>query len=366
VTEVKNNMYLKNIHAPADVKKLNEAELSSLASEMRSALIEKTSAKGGHLASNLGIVELTIALHYVFESPLDKIVFDVSHQTYCHKMLTGRSEAFLDPDKYENVSGYSNPYESHHDFFNIGHTSTSISLACGLAKARDLRHGKENVIAVIGDSSLDGGEAFEGLNLAGELGSGLIVVVNDNDMSIPENHGTLNKKLNELRASNGVIKDNFFKSLGFEYLFVRDGHSIPDLINALKTVRGTDHPVVVHVCTKKGKGYEYAEKNPEKWHWSRPFDVETGEFLTSVPKETMVQSFASFSGKDGKGFRGRGSGSFDSDLHRIRFGKPQKGGQTVCGCGHCRTECGNIYGRSGQGRGKTRFCHKQYFLSACL
>ena len=287
-------MILESIDSPKDLKDLTIDSMTELSSEMRNALITKGSVCGGHLASNLGIVELTIAIHYVFDAPKDKIIFDVSHQTYCHKMLTGRKDAFLYPDKYDSICGYSNPLESEYDLFNIGHTSTSISLACGLAKSRDLVGGNENVIAIIGDASLDGGQAFEALNYGGEMNSGLIVIVNDNDMSIPENHGILNKKLNELRDNEGEIENNYFKSLGYEYIFVKDGHDIESIIDALKSVKGTDHPVVVHVCTQKGKGYSFAEDNREKWHWAHPFDIESGEFTSNVPNENYGRIASDF------------------------------------------------------------------------
>lgn len=278
-------MFLEQINGPEDLKRINLNDLPILAEEIRNVLIEKISHCGGHLASNLGIVELTIALHFVFNSPEDKIIFDVSHQTYVHKMLTGRKEAFIDANRYDDISGYSNPKESVHDLFNIGHTSTSISLACGMARARDLLGGTENIVAVIGDASLDGGEAFEGLNYAGEQPSGLIVVVNDNDMSIPENHGALCEALRRLRKNNGRMENNYFRSLGFEYRFVSDGHDISSLIAALREVKGTKKPVVVHCCTQKGKGYLFAEQDREKWHWAHPFDVETGQFISNVPTE---------------------------------------------------------------------------------
>ena len=278
-------MFIEKINEPKDLKNLTIEELNILSMEIRNALITKMSVKGGHMASNLGVVEITVALHTVFDSPIDKIIFDVSHQSYVHKMLTGRKEAFLFADHYDDVSGYSNPEESEHDFFNIGHTSTSISLACGMAKARDLKGEKENIIAVIGDASLDGGEAFEALNYASELNSGLIVVVNDNDMSIPENHGALNKMLNFLRDNNGQVDNNYFKALGFEYLFVRNGHDYNELINAFKKAKDVKHPIVIHCCTQKGKGYAFAEKDREKWHWARPFDIGTGEYFGGVPKE---------------------------------------------------------------------------------
>lgn len=271
-------MYLESIHAPSDVKKLSLPELNQLSAEVRQILLQKLSAHGGHIAPNLGAVELTVALHYVFDSPKDKIVYDVSHQSYIHKMLTGRNEAFLFPEKYDEVTGFSNPKESEHDFFTIGHTSTSISLACGLAKARDLKGTHENIIALIGDGSLSGGEAYEGLNNAAEAGTNLIVIVNDNEMSIEENHGGLYQNLQKLRESKGTASCNFFKAIGFDYLYVESGHDIDALIDALKSVKDTEHPIVVHVHTTKGKGFAPAERDPETYHAGPPFDLETGKY----------------------------------------------------------------------------------------
>lgn len=270
-------MYLEKIKSPDDVKKLNIEEMKSLAAEMRKALIEKLSVHGGHCGPNLGMVEATIAMHYVFDSPEDKFVFDVSHQTYCHKMLTGRNDAFLCADKYDDVTGYSDPDESGHDFFKIGHTSTSVSLAGGLAKARDLCGGKGNVIAVIGDGSLSGGEALEGLDFAGEMKSNFIIVINDNDMSIAENHGGMYKNLKLLRETDGKAECNLFKAMGLDYVFVKDGNDISQLINAFKKVKDSESPVAVHIVTEKGKGYAPAEKDKETWHWCMPFDIETGK-----------------------------------------------------------------------------------------
>lgn len=270
-------MYLEKIKSPDDVKKLNIEEMKSLAAEMRKALIEKLSVHGGHCGPNLGMVEATIAMHYVFDSPEDKFVFDVSHQTYCHKMLTGRNDAFLCADKYDDVTGYSDPDESSHDFFKIGHTSTSVSLAGGLAKARNLCGGKENVIAVIGDGSLSGGEALEGLDFAGEMKSNFIIVINDNDMSIAENHGGMYKNLKLLRETDGKAECNLFKAMGLDYVFVKDGNDISQLINAFKKVKDSESPVAVHIVTEKGKGYAPAEKDKETWHWCMPFDIETGK-----------------------------------------------------------------------------------------
>lgn len=270
-------MYIEKINQPTDVKNLNSEQLHILADEMRQALLQKLSKHGGHFGPNLGMVEATIALHYVFNSPTDKIVYDVSHQSYPHKMLTGRKDAFLYEDKYDDVSGYSNPDESDHDFFTIGHTSTSVSLACGLAKGRDLKGDSENIIAVIGDGSLSGGEALEGLDFASELNSNLIIVVNDNNMSIAENHGGLYKNLKQLRDTDGKSECNLFKSMGLDYVFVKDGNDIDSLITAFEQVKDSTYPVVVHICTQKGKGYKIAEENKENWHYCGPFNLETGK-----------------------------------------------------------------------------------------
>lgn len=270
-------MYLENINSPADVKKLSIAELETLSQEVRDTLLEKLSHHGGHFGPNFGMVEATVALHYVFNSPEDKIVFDVSHQSYPHKMLTGRKDAYLFADKYDEVSGYSEPSESEHDHFVIGHTSTSVSLATGLAKGRDLTGAKGNVIAVIGDGSLSGGEAFEGLDYAAELDSNIIIIVNDNQMSIAENHGGLYHNLMELRESNGTCANNYFRTLGLDYIYVDKGNDVKSLIDAFQRVKDIDHPIVVHINTLKGKGYKPAETNKEAWHYCAPFDVATGK-----------------------------------------------------------------------------------------
>lgn len=270
-------MYLETINSPSDIKNLSIEKLNVLSGEIRSALLTKLSAHGGHFGPNFGMVEATIALHYVFNSPEDKIVYDVSHQSYVHKMLTGRKEAFLYPDKYDEVSGYSEPQESEHDFFVIGHTSTSVSLASGLAKGRDLKGGSENIIAVIGDGSLSGGEAFEGLNYAAELDSNFIIIVNDNQMSIAENHGGLYKNLQALRESDGQCECNFFKAMGLDYKYVKDGNNVEALISTFSSVKDSHHPVVVHINTVKGKGYAPAEQDKESYHYCIPFDVEAGK-----------------------------------------------------------------------------------------
>ena len=273
-------MYIENINSPADVKKLNIMQLNVLAEEMRHALLTRASKHGGHFGPNFGMVEAIISMHYVFDSPKDKIVFDVSHQCYPHKMLTGRKDAYLYEEHYDDVSGYTNPDESEHDFFTVGHTSTSISLACGLAKARDLNGEDGNVIAVIGDGSLSGGEALEGLDFASELNSNMIIVANDNDMSIAENHGGLYGNLKLLRETNGQAECNLFKAMNLDYIYVDKGNDIASLIEAFEKVKDTKKAVVVHINTLKGKGYAPAEQNKEEWHWHMPFDIATGESLS--------------------------------------------------------------------------------------
>lgn len=270
-------MYLEKINEPKDINKLSNDELKVLASEIRDALMNRLSKHGGHFGPNFGMVETIIALHYVFNSPVDKIVYDVSHQSYTHKMLTGRKDAYLYEEHFEDVSGYTNPEESEHDFFNVGHTSTSISLASGLVKARDLKGDKENIIAVIGDGSLSGGEALEGLDFASELQSNFIIIVNDNDMSIAENHGGLYKNLKELRESKGTCACNLFKAMNLDYIYVEDGNDLETLIHTFYDIKDIDHPIVVHINTQKGKGYQIAEEDKENWHWCMPFDVETGK-----------------------------------------------------------------------------------------
>ncbi|MGN2338198.1 1-deoxy-D-xylulose-5-phosphate synthase [Clostridium cagae] len=277
---------LNKINEPKDLKGLNNEELKLLSNEIREILITRVSKTGGHFGPNLGMVEATIALHCVFNSPIDKIVYDVSHQSYTHKILTGRKNAFINPDEYKSVTGYTSQNESEHDFFTVGHTSTSISLACGLAKARDVKRNTENIIAVIGDGSLSGGEAYEGLNNASASGKNIIILVNDNDMSIAENHGGLYQNLALLRKTNGKAENNFFKSLGFDYHYVKDGNDIESLIETFSKVKDTDRPVVVHMHTVKGKGYEDAMQNKEAFHWVMPFDLKTKESLVKSASET--------------------------------------------------------------------------------
>ena len=269
-------MYLEKITSPADIKGYTAEQRRELAREMRDALLKRASIHGGHFGPDFGIVEAIIALHTVFDSPTDKIVYDVSHQSYPHKMLTGRVEAYIDEDKYDEVSGYTNPEESPHDFFNVGHTSTSISLASGLAKARDLAGRNENIIALIGDGSLSGGEALEGLNVVGEMETNFIIVFNDNGQSIAENHGGMYKELRRLRETNGTAPNNLFRAMGLDYRYVADGNDCEALIAAFSAVKDSAAPVVVHIVTQKGKGYQFAEEDPETWHYRMPFDVETG------------------------------------------------------------------------------------------
>ena len=274
-------MYLEKINCPNDIKYLSIDQLNILAQEIREALFNRLSKIGGHLGSNLGIVELTIALHYVFSFPNDKIVFDVSHQCYTHKVLTGRKDGFLFEEHFKDVSGYTNYEESIYDLFKVGHTSTSISLASGLVKARDILNHHENVIAIIGDGSLSGGEALEGLNFVGsEIKSNFIIVVNDNEQSIAENHGGLYQNLKNLR--NNSSQNNIFKAFNLDYIYLEEGNNLEKLISLFKKIKDINHPIVVHIHTQKGKGYQLAELNKEKWHYTKPFNQETGELINSI------------------------------------------------------------------------------------
>ncbi len=281
-------MILDKINSPKDLQKLSNDEMKELAQEMRKLIIKKVNETGGHMGPNLGIVEATIAIHKVFNSPIDKIVFDVSHQCYPHKMLTGRKEGFINPSKYYLFTGYTAPEESEHDIFKIGHTSTSISLAAGLAKARDLKNEKGNIIALIGDGSLSGGEAFEGLDNAATLTSNIIIIVNDNDMSIAENEGGLYKNLKLLRETKGKAELNFFKSLGFEYLYVEEGNSIEKLIETFEKVKDTNHPTVIHIKTLKGCGLKEAEENKEMFHWIVPHALDNFYKTPAAEKENYT------------------------------------------------------------------------------
>lgn len=277
---------LNKINQPADLKQLSLADLTALANEIRYLLLNKVSQTGGHVGPNLGVVELTIAFHTVFNSPIDKVVWDVSHQSYTHKILTGRKQAWLDPAHYDDVSGYTEPEESPHDYFNIGHTSTSIALATGMAVARDLTEKTGNVMAVIGDGSLSGGLALEGLNNAATLKSNLIILVNDNGMSIAEDHGGLYRNLKELRETNGQSANNLFKAMGLDYRYVADGNDLTTMLATFKAVKDIDHPIVLHVHTEKGHGYAPAIANKEAFHWHVPFDLKTGETLAPASGES--------------------------------------------------------------------------------
>ena len=281
-------MIIDKINSPDDLKKLTLDEMNTLAEEIRKLIITKVNTTGGHFGPNLGIVETTIAMHYVFNSPTDKFIFDVSHQCYPHKMLTGRKEGFTNPEKYLKYTGYTAPEESAHDLFKVGHTSTSVSLATGVAKARNLKGENYNVIALIGDGSLSGGEALEGLDNAATLNSNFIVIVNDNDQSIAENHGGLYDNLKELRESDGQAENNFFKSLGFEYMFVKNGNSVKDVIDVLQKVKDTTKPTVVHIYTQKGKGWKAAEENKEPFHFILPHELDENK-----PQQEFCESYTS-------------------------------------------------------------------------
>lgn len=286
--------YLDGIDDPADLRRLPPSALPGLADEIRSALIESIGVTGGHLGSNLGLVETTIALHYVFDTPEDKLVFDVSHQCYTHKILTGRKRAFCDPAHYGEVSGFTNPQESPaYDLFRAGHTSQGVSLACGLAKARDLRGGHENVVVVLGDGALSGGEAFEGLDNAAVVGSNLIVVFNDNEMSIAPNSGGIYAGLAELRRTQGQAKDNLFRALGLDYLYVEQGNDTQALVSAFEQVKDIDHPIVVHVHTRKGKGSAWAEAHREEAHSVKPAGyVRPARSYQQITRDIMAEEMA--------------------------------------------------------------------------
>ncbi len=287
-------MYIEKIQSPADLKGMDLKALQVVADETRRAVLNRVSKHGGHVGSNLGFVEATVALHYVFNAPKDKLVFDVSHQCYPHKVLTGRASGFLgDVDDMNTISGYSSPAECpEYDNFEVGHTSTSISLATGLQKARDVKGTDENIIAIIGDGSLSGGEAFEGLSEASELGTGIIIVVNDNEMSIAENHGGIYKSLRALRESGGTCEHNWFKAWGFEYKYLEEGNNIEKLIEVFRSVKDTDKPTVVHIHTEKGHGYAPAVKNKEAWHWGLPFNLEDGSRPVRNADGTMPEVVA--------------------------------------------------------------------------
>lgn len=324
-------MYIEKIKSPAFLKGLNLEELNIVADETRQAVLNRVSKHGGHVGPNLGFVEATVALHYVFDAPKDKLVFDVSHQCYPHKVLTGRASGFLgNVDDMNAISGYSSPAECpEYDNFEVGHTSTSISLATGLQKARDIKGTDENIIAIIGDGSLSGGEAFEGLDEASELGTGIIVIVNDNEMSIAENHGGIYKNLRALRESRGTCEHNWFKAWGFEYKYLEEGNNIEKLIEVFKSVKGTDKPTVVHIHTEKGHGYAPAVANKEAWHWGLPFNLEDGSrprkndngtIPQTAPQEDYVTLFSDWMLREMKQ---------DKTLIAVTAGTPAAAGFTV-------------------------------------
>lgn len=295
-------MYLENIASPADVKALPAEAIEPLCAEIREAIINTCAHVGGHLGPNLGAVELTVALHRVFTSPADKLVFDVSHQTYTHKMLTGRALHYLDPAHMNDISGFTSPHESQHDLFSMGHTSTSVSLAVGLAKARDLADDHHNVVAIIGDGSLSGGLAFEGLDNAALLKSNLIIVINDNEWSIAEDQGGIYANLAELRAGQGKAAHNLFSAMGLEYHYLEEGNNEAALEEALRGLRGCDHPVVLHIHTTKGLGYAPAEADAESWHHVGPFDRTTGNKVAGGRAsggivETLPETYADITGE---------------------------------------------------------------------
>ncbi|MCR4881040.1 MAG: 1-deoxy-D-xylulose-5-phosphate synthase [bacterium] len=294
---------LDKVNFPSDLKSLSFEEMNLLAQEMRELIIKKVNATGGHMSPNLGIVEATIAMHYVFDTPKDKIIFDVSHQCYPHKILTGRKSGFTNPDEYWTYTGYTAPEESEYDLFKVGHTSTAASLACGVAKARDLKGENYNVIALVGDGSLTGGEALEGIDNGAILGSNIIMIINDNDMSIAENHGGICSNLKLLRDTNGAAECNFFKALGYDYYYVADGNDIKQLVETFNKVKDTDHPVLVHICTQKGKGLKPAEENKEMFHWIMPntldenneiakIDAQPQESYTSITKDFFLNKLS--------------------------------------------------------------------------
>jgi len=287
-------MYIEKIQSPADLKQMDLETLQFVVEETRQAVLNRVSKHGGHVGPNLGFVEATVALHYVFNAPYDKFVFDVSHQCYPHKVLTGRASGFLgNMDEMDEISGYSSPVESPvYDNFEVGHTSTSVSLATGLQKARDIKGTKENIVVVIGDGSLSGGEAFEGLDEASELGTGIIIIVNDNEMSIAENHGGIYKNLRALRESNGTCEHNWFKAWGFEYKYLEEGNDVKKLIEVFQSVKDTDKPTVVHIHTEKGHGFAPAVDDKESWHWGMPFNMEDGSRPQTAPCETYEQLYS--------------------------------------------------------------------------
>lgn len=281
-------MILDKVNSPSDLKKLNQNELIELCADIRKVILNRLSKIGGHIGPNLGVVEITTAFHYVFNSPIDKLVLDVSHQCYAHKILTGRKEGFIDDNKFSTISGFTSRRESEHDIFTVGHTSTAVALAVGLAKGRDLLNKKENIVALVGDGSLSGGESFEGLDNAATLNSNIIVILNDNDMSIYENHGGIYNHLKELRESNGLSSNNMFKAMGFDYYYLDEGNDVLKCIDLFKKVKDADHPVLLHIHTIKGKGFKPAEENRASYHSGGPFDLETGKYLNGNFRDAYI------------------------------------------------------------------------------
>ncbi|MEY8443286.1 1-deoxy-D-xylulose-5-phosphate synthase [Lactococcus ileimucosae] len=271
---------LDKVKIPADIKNLSRSELTELAADIRKAVLNKVSKIGGHTGPNLGVVELTIALHKVFHSPVDKFVWDVSHQTYPHKILTGRKHGFEDGHFHE-ITGYTSQEESEHDFFTVGHTSTSVANALGLAKARDLTDGQGSIIAVLGDGSLSGGLALEAISNAGAYEHNFILILNDNQMSIAENHGGIYKGLAELRETNGQSPNNMFKAFGLDYKYLAEGNNLDALIALFEEVKDITHPIVLHINTEKGHGYQPAIDMKEAFHWRSPFNLEDGTLKNS-------------------------------------------------------------------------------------
>ena len=296
-------MELENIKSPKDIKGLGYEELEHIAEQMRQAVLNRTSQIGGHVGPNLGSVETIIAMHYVFDAPKDKLVYDVSHQAFPHKMLTGRVDGYLYREDFPKVGEYTSPVESpEYDLFWAGHTSPALSLCVGLAKARDLKYDDYNVVALVGDGALSGGEAFEGLDAGGALKSNLICIFNDNQMAIAENHGGIYKHLQHLRETNGTATDNLFKAFNWDYVYVAEGNNVKKLIETLQKVKNSKKPTVIHVNTQKGEGYIPAEEYRETFHYRDPYDIATGELLkihegetaTTVVKNFINRSFKKY------------------------------------------------------------------------
>lgn len=288
-------MELKDIKSPVDIKNLDIPSLEKIASQMRSAILNRTSQIGGHVGPNLGSVEAILALHYVFDAPKDKLVFDVSHQAFPHKMLTGRVDGYLYREDFDKVGEYTDPKESpEYDIFYAGHTSPALSLSVGLVKARNLKKENYNVVAFVGDGALSGGVAFEGLDAGGAIGSNLICIFNDNQMAIAENHGGMYAHLANLRETNGTATDNIFKAFGWDYIYVAEGNNVERLIEAYRKAKDTDHPVVIHINTQKGEGYAPAERNREAFHFRNPYSIASGALLNLSTGESYESIFKDF------------------------------------------------------------------------